>query len=465
MDDASIIEWAIGIAASLAGATAAALLMGLVVSGNAWLSSRRHLWVIPLMGLGSAVATMMSGRDLRFANELLDASATFDGGDATQPLRLLTGVLLLLAVGAVLSEAFGHHRRRTLAASLPALLLGSYVAFLLGNSVLNGLFGTVPAFAHNVLWVPIALLTLYIARHQPWQDVVRWAKAYLFLAAAAGFLSAVIRPDFAVQPYPQSVIPGVTIRFWGIGSSPNSTGPLALLLLTLEYLVPCTQWYRRWLVWIVGGAAFVLAQSKTTWVAAVLMAVFLVAYRDSAARSARSSYGAWLWWCVGGLVVAAVSLAVGLSSALADLDPEVQTLTGRTQIWDAAWQMWRASPLFGYGPSAWGVSHRLSIGMPFAVSAHNQFLQSLSAAGLLGVLTLLFHVAVLAFAMFRIRKETRGVSLALLCFLLARCTTEAPLVAGTLFNGDVLTQALLLHLAWSIRPTDGKAASFDERIS
>lgn len=465
MDDVSVIDWGIGIAAGLAGAVAAAMLMGLIVSGNAWLSSRRHLWVIPLMGLGSAIATLMSGRDLRFANELLDPSATFEGGDATQPLRLLTGVLLLLAAGAVLSEGFAHHRRRARTVTLPVVLMGSYVAFLLGNSVLNGLFGTVPAFSHNVLWVPIALLTLFIGRHQPWQEVVRWAKVYLFLAAAAGFLVAAFRPDFAAQPYPQSVIPGVTFRFWGIGSSPNSTGPLALLLLTLEYLVPSTHWHRRWLVWVVGGSAFVLAQSKTTWVAAVLMALFLLAYRESPAKTSRRSSGAWLWWAAVGLVAAAAGLATGLSSALADLDPEVQTLTGRTQIWDAAWQMWRASPLFGYGPSAWGLSHRLSIGMPFAVSAHNQFLQSLSAAGLIGVLTLLVHVAVLAFAMYRIRHETRGVSLALLCFLLARCATEAPLVAGTLFNGDVLTQALLLHLAWSIQTTGSKASPIDERNS
>ena len=71
------------------------------------------------------------------------------------------------------------------------------------------------------------------------------------------------------------------------------------------------------------------------------------------------------------------------------------TLTGRTEIWAVALQTWKANPLFGYGAAMWDDEFRRAVGMDFAYNAHNQFLQSLSVAGGLGLAGLLVYTLVL----------------------------------------------------------------------
>ena len=64
---------------------------------------------------------------------------------------------------------------------------------------------------------------------------------------------------------------------------------------------------------------------------------------------------------------------------------QLTSLTGRTKIWFLAWEEFLASPWFGHGPSIWGDYYRFMIGIKTATSAHNQLLQSLSSAGILGL--------------------------------------------------------------------------------
>jgi len=47
----------------------------------------------------------------------------------------------------------------------------------------------------------------------------------------------------------------------------------------------------------------------------------------------------------------------------------------------------------------------------------------------------------------RAAESTKGLSLAVFVMVFMRCFTEAPFSAATLFNGDILTQVLLLRIA------------------
>ena len=47
-----------------------------------------------------------------------------------------------------------------------------------------------------------------------------------------------VAPNLALQPGYSGWIPGLDVRLWGLGSNPNSIGPLAVLALLLEYVQP-----------------------------------------------------------------------------------------------------------------------------------------------------------------------------------------------------------------------------------
>ena len=125
------------------------------------------------------------------------------------------------------------------------------------------------------------------------------------------------------------------------------------------------------------------------------------------------------------------------------------SLSGRGAIWQVAFDVWKRNPLFGYGPGLWNPEFRQSIGMSFAFSAHNQFLQSLSGAGLFGIAGAVYYLAVLGFYAIRFAVRTSGFTVALWFFLFIRCLTETPLSVGTLFNGDFFTH--LLFFAFLVR--------------
>ena len=105
------------------------------------------------------------------------------------------------------------------------------------------------------------------------------------------------------------------------------------------------------------------------------------------------------------------------------------------------------NPLFGYGISMWNDSYRMQIGMDHAVSAHNQFLQTLSVAGTMGLIGLVVYLGVLVRYAIRAARRSQGLSVALLILVLLRCVTETPLQLESFLSGAFVTQLLLFHLA------------------
>ncbi|MCC7101086.1 MAG: O-antigen ligase family protein [Rubrivivax sp.] len=447
-----LLFFAIWVGIALVLAALAVLGLGAALQLDRLIGRRVALSVVPIMGLGISLGTMLSGRDLRLAFSNIEAIGAGGAQGGTSALRLLTLCLLATCAATVLSRVFEARARPPGAAGQGRLLMGGFMAYYLCNAWLNALFGSVPAFTHQTLYVPVAVAAVFVWRDQPLAPFLRTAKWTLAALMAASLLLAVAKPDLALQPGYKGWIPGSTVRLWGVGSNPNSIGPLALLLLLLEFAAPSARRPRRALVFGLGLTVLLLAQSKTAWGAALFAGLLLGWYRWGRAPGGGMRLGFAL-----GLIalLAAATLAMMLGNparlwerlAGGQVGSDVQTLTGRLQIWAVALEAWRENPLFGYGPSAWGPAHRMAIGLPFAFSAHNQFLQSLSAAGTLGLASLLFYLAVLARGCWRAAAATRGFSLALLGMVLLRCATEAPVSAATLFNGDVLTQIVLLRVA------------------
>jgi len=405
---------------------------------------------VPLIVFGIAAGALLSGRDLTYASIDIGGINAPDGGRSGD---FLLRVINFALIGLGSAKVFGWLMRMKKGPEAGGrALYVAFMAYFATNVVLNSIFGAYPTFVHGSYYFLAVASGVYFARGESLDLVVRFARTALLCFLLAGLLAALVRPSLAVQPSYEGWIPGLSYRLWGLGSNPNSIGPLALLFLVLHYMQPYS---RKWLRYVGVCASLLvltLAQSKTGWVAGIAAAAILVWYR-SESRSERS-FSKGLLLALLAMIVAGTLIAVAAEPAqvwqrfaLTKAGSEFQTLTGRAQIWAAALDAWYVNPLFGYGPNAWGVEHRIQIGMPFAFSAHNQFLQTLSVGGAMGLVAFLAYFLLLGVGAWRAMSETRAVSFALFLIVATRTLTEAPLTMGTLLNGDALTHVLLLAFA------------------
>ena len=402
----------------------------------------------PLIALGIALGTLTSGRNLTYASISIDTiNAGGEGSGGGVFLRIISFIIVGLCgakiVGFLLSPKSGETDGK------PLFL--AFVSFFIANAVLNSAFGAHPEFIHNTFYSIIVFAAVYVARHEPLTGTIKFAKLALLAMMLLSLALAIIKPQLAIQPSYKGWIPGLSIRLWGVGSNPNSIGPLALLFLLLENMQPSKSTWLRWIAILSAFVVFALAQSKTVWLAGMVAAAILFWYRRGRTASGRMDPR---------LVLALIALLLVGTVSLAFVDLEriwhkitftqagadIATLTGRAQIWTTAIDTWKANPIFGYGPSAWGLEHRINIALPFAFSAHNQLLQSLSMAGTIGGVTLIVYLVLLGAGSFRAAATTRGISLALFATILFRCMTEAPLTLGTILNGDFLTHLILFAI-------------------
>lgn len=409
--------------------------------------------IIPLIAFGVTASSLLSGRSLQ--NAAIDLSLNTEGTGAagTIVLRLLTVALL----GACAARIGGEWLRKDKAS--PHGGMGLFLAFsavFVSHNILSSIFGTQPTFIHNLFYPIVVFSAVYAGRRESTAPIITAAKVALYSMMALSLVVAVVKPDLAIQPGYKGWLPAITIRLWGVGSNANSIGPLALVALLLEYMQPTKRWPIRWSAIAITLTVFLLAQSKTVWFIGVMLLPVLAWYRIERPKRGidmRLALAIVMLACAGLFLlffVDPVAIWDKLSSSRAGGD--VTTLSGRGQIWAIALNEWSNNPLFGYGPDIWGPAYRQSIGLQFAFSAHNQFLQSLSAAGTLGFASLTVYLWLLGFAAYRFAGQSKGVSLALFLMVALRCITETPLVLSTLFNGDFLIQVMLFMVCLQSQP-------------
>ncbi len=420
------------------------LVLGLSLHGERRWSAHFLPALPPLLCLGIAAGSLFSGRNLVFVETRIDLLST-GVGQGARVLQLITLGLLALSAARVLG-AILRQASHTPAPGTPLYL--AFLLFFISGTIVPCVLGTEPTFIHSIFYPGVLFTAAWCARREPLERLITGAKIGLYALMLGSLLAAVLWPSGAVQAGYKGLLPGIGFRLWGLGSNANSIGPLALLVFLLEVMQPTPGRWRRAFLLSANAAVFLLAQSKTTWLVLLPVAATLIVHQVRLKLGARTGLALLL-------ALIATLVTVLLLVMVCDLDlwcarllnsrmgENLSTLTGRTRIWDVAVNTWLDNPLFGYGPNAWGPQFRAAIGMPYAFSAHNQFLQTLSVAGALGLLGLLVYLGHLAAAAWRCAASTRGVSLALLLMVLLRCLSEAPLSVQGLINGDTLTHLLL----------------------
>lgn len=416
------------------------------------------------------IGLYLTGRNLALKN--LDFfQAMNPSGIAAWIQRIGSALLVGLAVAVIIVKLLDRSDR-----PVPAgrMLIVAFLVYYVTNVLLNAYFGTVPGIIAPFFYAAIVAVALMMTRDQGYADLLiafRWTLTILMVAS---LILIPIQPNLVLQPNsPEARLPFVTFRFFGLGSGPNSIGPLAATLILIAIHLPFRSRVLQLVSLASAFAVFVLAQSQTAWIAmAAIMPIYL-AYRwlTGETEGRRRQVSPFLMVGMGTLGLASlfiVSLFIldwpailGSVAEFAGLGGDGltnQSISGRGAIWSIAIQTFLDNPLFGYGLTAWDSAFRARINMPFAFHAHNQFMQSLSVGGLLGVAGLVFYVGVLTYYSFRFARFTRGLAPALLTLVLVRCLSEVPLDVLVVLTGDMTTHLALLTLLAGSAAMEGRHA-------
>lgn len=365
-------------------------------------------------------------------------------------------VLSALIVGAALVEIvrgwFEAARRRWEDAAWPVVL--GVAAYYFGTLLFQAVGSEHPTFSPRSLYVPVVLLAACLLRLERLDRVMATAKWCIFACMAGSLAAALVRPDFALSSPYSGWLPGIKFRLFGLTSHANVLGPIALVGVLLELHAPSSGRGARWLRLGTAFAVLMLAQSKTAWVAALVIALLtwgpLNVLPAPQPRQQARAFGRAVFTLVAALLGAA---AVAVAAALVDVagfferNPSLLMLTGRLDIWSITLDEWRKNIFFGYGPELWSMPYREAMNMLHVGQAHNQFVQTLGDSGLFGMAMLLLFLGGLAYAGLRCFRATRGLILALVLLLLARCITEASLRTEGLLTWATFTNVLLVVCA------------------
>lgn len=416
----------------------------------------RIILLLVLIAFGAMISVALTPRTL---NEIDIETAgrqllsDFDEGFAAS--RYLNALI----VGAGFVELLrGWLNSRTQRVPDPARpILYGLLAFYIGTILIQALGSAHPEFDYQSLYVPIVLLTVYYQRISNIARIVDVAKLAVLALMLASLVAIPIKPDFVLHRPDIGVIPGIDFRLFGLTPHANALGPVALIGLILEAYFPSKSLVMRLVQIVAAMAVLVLAQSKTAWVAGCIVLLLVtvpLGLRPRGDARDPSEFGRavfTLLGCIGLLVVIFIGLVQFDIVGYLDRNAQIETLTGRTQIWDITLQGWHESDLFGYGREIWGADRMLKFRLFHVGQAHNQFVQTLGEAGLMGMVLLLAYLGVMLHAALSRFAASRGLVLSLYVLVFARCVTEAPLRTDGVQSWPTFTSVLLVMFACHFR--------------
>lgn len=434
--------------------------------------SRFGRWLVvlipPIVILGIMLTSAFSGRNLQFS---LRDPAVGSGGEVVWVTRMMSVLLLAMAFARLFAQWNRPKSRLSIDGGAvdgaPKALFLAFVAYVVAAVVCPMVFSANPRPTYKGLIALLCFSAVYVSRGEgPGRFIasVRWS---LFFLMVGSLLAAALAPKLALQPEYGGGIPLLKSRLWGLAYHANGMGALALLLLLLQFMQPSRARVVNALIWITGLAVLVMAQSKTVWFAGAVAVLLIAGFLHGRDDGGRPKLGLVLLLVAVPGVAALVLLLAGPAELFNKIERMTATtgagtLTGRTEIWAAAINMWKDSPVFGNGLDAWELKNRLSLGLPAAVHAHNQLFQALSTGGLVSATGLIVFFGTLCVAAVRHANTTRGVSLALLTMLTIRCLSEPPLEIGSMLSGEILTLMVLFVLC--IQPRPLRVASGRQRL-
>lgn len=399
--------------------------------GMGWL----HILFYPIL-LTVALSTAFSGRNLSVGNWLAESSTASVSSGVTWVFRLVSVFLTAASLERISSYIFSS-RRWSIAS--PFLIAG-FCFFWICTVASPSFFSAYPGFSHEKLYTLVIGGAILFLGTQEIDLALRGARNSLVLIIVASYLIALYSFGLVFETgYSQGLFRGVP-RMAGLTPHAIQLGVVAQLALICTWQMPFANRNLNRFVWFLGLLTLFLAQSKTAWVS-FAVCLFVMAYIRNGRSMTRAIFDsrrpalgiAIVLSCM--VALATVSGVIVFGDVAQKIDDffysekgsTLLTFNGRQQIWDIALAEWARFPILGYGPSLFSLEHRLSIGMLNAVNAHNQFVDTLARAGIVGATALVLYVLTLFYYSLRCARVTQGVSVALFIILFIRGVSEVPL--------------------------------------
>ena len=439
------------------GAILAALAGTAAMVGTVQLTSHRAYGYLHLifyaMVLLVALGTLLSGRDLSIVNLNMEEPRITPRHPLMQWTQPLVSLLMLAAAG---ERILSYWFRRDRTAAAPVVLMMSFIIFWLGTVAAPAFLGAHPHVFHGYAYPLILGIAAVLVTGTESDIAFKAARNALLLFMLAGLLLIPVKPALVLETaYTQGLLPGLP-RLGGLAAHAVSLSVLAQLGLICLLAFPYRRAWLNLLAWGVGLSVLILAQSKTTWISFILCGICFVAVQKGSGFSRRLSDPARPGFGIVSIMLCMVAiLAIGLVLMFGDLGTRINvffnsaegvqlsSLTGRDKIWAIAYEEWRRNPVFGYGPLIWESDFRISIGMPNATHAHNQFMDTLSRSGSVGAAALVLYAVMLLILSVRYVRESKGLTLALFILLAIRSISEVPLLLLG-YSPEFITHLLLL---------------------
>lgn len=321
------------------------------------------------------------------------------------------------------------------------ILWAAAMTYYIMSELVSGILGNFRGFDINMLYAPIVFTAVALLVSSDFVKSLRSLRWALLVPLLGSLLAMLVAPHLVLETGYKGLIPGFYYRLAGLTEHANSLGLLAAIALFLEYSkFVCTKPNPFFL--LISFTTLVFTQSKTAWVIVIIGFVILsLKSRWEAYRQSRKQ-GDSLAILSGGIAFASIAVTLvimkidSLQNFLSADRTGLTTFTGRTRIWEITWNEFLSNPVSGYGPSIWDPLYRFQHGMMYVGQAHNQYVQTIGQAGLLGILSLAFYIYLLVRKSYQGWNETHGLSFLLVTVLLIRGFSESPMRMSGILSSD-----------------------------
>lgn len=233
---------------------------------------------------------------------------------------------------------------------------------------------------------------LFAVARDPWRTshvLGRIVVGYMIILVASAWLGLFLLDDPALRPTRSSVLP---YQLQGVVPvvNPNSLGIMAALVLVYGICIRSISGRVRWVIGIVAIVTMIAAQSRTSWIICVAsIACVAVAQKRRNLRLAVVALGASLVGSASFQWLVQSYMQRGVPSA------HLETLSGRTDMWEYGLKVFSRNPYFGSGYAA---AARLDAvvgeaNLPGASAMHNAWVDLLVGVGVVGAIP--FFVAII----------------------------------------------------------------------
>lgn len=296
-------------------------------------------------------------------------------------------------------------------------------------------------FHYGLFLFPVLMISLFLAPEIKFQKITQIAHYSLLIYIYGSLLSIILNPSWASIDYANSWI-GIDSRLIGVATHPNSLGYLSAASMLISFN---TIRKKRNIVHLLASSTtLILSQSKTAWVAIILIGLYFAIVRLFRHKKTTSS-------------IFIVSLIIGFSTIIllvlqetfleTILPGEIATLTGRSTPWQMTLDIWFQNPILGFGPNLWDLDFRQMFGDQYlwVGQAHNQWLHTLGSSGIFGLITLLIYMFVILRKSINELTFSNHLPLTVCMLMIIRMITETP-IKNTLIDESFLIHAIIFFI-------------------